>query len=124
MAETINDPFLDLEGEFEEVVLPGDTLSPDDQIQEAIGEQSLRKSYWRISFRRVQYGTYNNEPACLIVVDARFHAEDRKRHRFTWAKIAIDFRSNEDSVEIQKIVPDEANGVTVPEYHSSSWSIR
>ena len=124
MAETIDDPFLDLEGEFEEVVPEDDTLSRDDQIQEAIGEQSLRKSYWRISFRRVQYGTYHNEPACLIVVDGRFHAEDRKRHRFIWAKITIDFQDKEKSVEVQETVPEEAYGITVPEYHSSSWSIR
>lgn len=35
----------------------------------SLAEQGLRRTYWRITFRRVRYGFYQGSPVCLVVVD-------------------------------------------------------
>lgn len=116
--------FSDLEGSFEPVDIPTGQLSQPDFAQKTIAEQGLRKTYWRITFRRVQYGFYQGSPVCLVVVDGKFHPEDRQRHRFSWARIGIKFSSNKDPVEVLKVVPERAYGITVPEKRNSSWALR
>lgn len=115
----------DLEGYFEPAEARGVHLNEPQPVQEAIAEQQLRKTYWRLSFERVQFGRYQGKPACLLVVEARFAPEDRKRHRFTKVRIGLEFEGEEKGdIEVQRFAPEWARGVTVPEIHTSNWAIR
>ena len=121
--------FPGLEGYFEPAESPSFHLNEPQPVQEAIVEQQLRKTYWRLSFDRVQFGTYKGKPACLLVIEARFAPEDRKRHRFTKVRIGLEFEGGDDEkkkgdVEVQRIAPEWARGVTVPEMHTSNWAIK
>ena len=120
-----------LEGSFEpvELVTPRDQLTTHQpgELPRALAEEQLRKTYWRVIFRRVQYGTYNDKSACLLVIETKFHPGDRKRHRFTSASISVELGSDggeEEHVEVLKLAPERAYGITVPEHHSSNWAIR
>ena len=118
--------FADLSGTFDPTAPPDNHL--DDSIfTEAIAEQQLRKTYWRVTFKRVQYGTYQGSPACLLVVNAKFAPEDRRRHRFTWARIKVQFFGDDGGkspVQVVELAPEEAYGVTIPEVHTSHWALR
>ena len=115
----------DLEGYFEPEGAPGVHLNEPQPVQGTIAEQELRKTYWRLSFERVQFGRYKEKPACLLVVEARFAPEDRKRHRFTKVRIGLEFEGEEKSdIKVQQFAPEWARGVTVPEMHTSNWAIR
>ena len=115
----------DLEGYFEPVEARGAHLNEPQPVESAIAEQQLRKTYWRLSFQRVQFGRYGGKPACLLVVEARFAPEDRKRHRFTKVRIGLEFEGEEKSdVQVQQFAPEWARGVTVPEIHTANWAIR
>ena len=118
--------FADLSGTFSPIITRDGHLD-EYQLTEAIAEQQLRKTYWRVTFRRVQYGTYQGSPACLIVVDGKFAPEDRRRHRFTWARIKVQLLSDgggNSSVQVLKLAPERAYGVTIPEVHTSNWALR
>lgn len=115
--------FLDLEGDFEVVDEVQGQLDAG-SIQAAIAEQQLRRTHWRLSFQHVQYGVYYDEPVCLLVIEGRFHSEDRKRHRFTWLRVSAEFDGSGEAVEIEKFCPERAYGISVPEDRTSSWAIR
>jgi hypothetical protein len=88
----------DLEGTFEPVEASRDQL---DAIQnthleatrEIITEQELRKTYYKLAFKQVQYGTYCGKPACVLVV------------------------------EVLKFAPETVYGRSITEHHSSNWAI-
>ena len=118
-------PFPDLEGYFEPIEASEDHLSEPHPIQEAIAEQQLRKTYWRISFKRVQFGTYHGDPACLLVVEGKFAPEDRQRHRFIRVQISMEFLGEKkDEVKVKSFAPEWARGLTVPEVHTSNWAVK
>ena len=120
----------DLEGAFEPTTSSREQLSglyntPDEVTRTTITEQVLRKTYYRLSFQQVSYGTYDGSPACLLVIDAYFHADDSHRHRFTSVRINIEFlKSNpsDEQVEVKEIAPELAYGKSILEQHSTSWS--
>lgn len=115
----------DIEGYFEPVETQGAHLSEPQPVQEAIAQQQLRKTYWKLSFQRVQFGRYKGKPACLLVMEARFAPEDRKRHRFTKVRIGLEFEGDEKGdIQVQQFAPEWARGVTVPEIHTANWAIR
>lgn len=120
----------DLEGYFEPVETEGRHLSGPQQVPEEIAEQQLRKTYWRLSFERVQFGRYLDQyagelPACLIVVEARFAPEDQERHRFTKVNIGLSFEGEDKGdIKVQRFAPEYARGVTVPGVRTSNWAIR
>ena len=118
-------PFPDLEGYFEPLEALEGHLSEPQLVPKAIAEQQLRKTYWRVSFQRVQFGNFQGHPACLLVVETKFAPEDRRRHRFTKAQISMEFIGEQrDDVEVQAFAPEWAKGITVPEEHTSGWAIR
>ena len=115
----------DLEGYFEPITTQGAHLSEPQSVPEAIAEQQLRRTYWKVSFERVQFGRYLDIPACLLVVEARFAPEDRKRHRFTKARVGLEFEGEEKGdIEVQGFAPEVARGVIVPEVHTSAWAVK
>lgn len=117
--------FPDLEGHFDISESPGGHLDEPQLVQEAIAEQQLRKTYWRISFKRVQFGKYRGHPACLLVVEGKFAPEDRKRHRFVRVRISMEFSGEtKDQVQVRSFAPEWARGITVPEVHTSNWAIK
>ncbi|KAL6717721.1 hypothetical protein ACLMJK_005636 [Lecanora helva] len=120
-----NSPFKDLEGYFEPAKDPGGHLRESEPLDDGIAEQQLRKTYWRLSFKRVQFGEYQGRPACLVVVEIKFAPEDRKRHRFTKAQISLKFEGKEKKdVKVEGFAPEEVRGISVPETHTSNWVIK
>ena len=120
----------DLEGYFEPVEIQERHLSKSQLISEEIAEEKLRKTYWNLSFKHVQFGRYTDDvagplPACLIVMEARFAPEDRERHRFTKVTIGLEFEGDaRDDVKVRKLLPEYARGITVRKLHASHWAIR
>ena len=120
----------DLEGYFEPIETEGGHLSGPQLVPEEIAQQELRKTYWRLSFERVQFGRYFDQhagplPACLIAVEARFAPEDQERHRFTKVKIGLSFEGEDKGdIKVQRFAPEYARGVTVPGIRTSNWAIR
>ena len=119
-----SNPFPDLHGNFEVADLAEGQLDDAGSVQSAIAEQQLRNTHWRLSFNRVQYGSLHGEPVCLVVVEGRFHAEESKRHRFTWVRISAEFHGEQSPVEVLKLAPERAHGIHVPEERTSQWAIR
>lgn len=117
-------PFADLDGDFEVAELGEGQLDDAGSIQTDISEHQLRSMHWRLSFKRVQYGLLYHEPVCLVIFEAKFHAEERKRHRFTWARISVDFEGEQSPVEVLKLAPERAYGIHVPEERVSQWTLR
>ena len=114
--------FTDLEGNFELVDAPAGQL--DDIISPAIAQDELRRTHWKLAFRRVQYGTFRGQHACLLVIDGNFHAEDSGRHRFTWIRLKIGFKGSANPIEVLEIAPHQALGISVPEQRASNWTLR
>ena len=117
-------PFPDLDGSFEVVDPAEGQLDDDNSVQAAIAEQQLRNTHWRLCFKRVQYGSLHGETVCLIVVEGKFHAEESRRHRFTWVRISAEFKGEQSLVEVMKLAPERAYGIHVPEERTSQWSLR
>jgi hypothetical protein len=117
-------PFPDLDGSFEVAELAEGQLDDVGSIQTDIAEHQLRSMHWRLSFKRVQYGLLHREPVCLVVFEGKFHAEERKRHRFTWARISVEFKGEQSPVEVLKLAPERAHGIHVPEERKSQWALR
>ena len=92
-----------LEGTFEpaELETPRTQLTTNHpgELRRALAEEQLCKTYWRVTFQRVQYGTCNDKPACLLVIESKFHPGDRKRHRFTSASISVELSSDDGKEE-------------------------
>ena len=117
-------PFPDLVGSFDVAELVEGQLDVVDPVQSSIAEKQLRNTYWRLSFRRVQYGSFYGEPVCLVVVEGKFHAEESKRHRFTWVRISAEFKGDQHPVEVLNLAPERAHGMYVPEERMSHWAMR
>ena len=71
----------ELEGFLEPLeAIEGQLHSPDPEDEATrltITEQQLRKTYYQYTIRRASYRIYWGAPACLLVVEGRFHPEDR-----------------------------------------------
>lgn len=113
--------FADLEGNFELVDAPAGQLA---DIPAAIAQEQLRRTYWRLAFHRVQYGTFRDQHVCILVVEGAFHAEDSKRHRFTWIRLKVGFKGATNPIEVLGIAPHQAVGISVPEQRASNWTLR
>ena len=114
--------FAELEGNFE--LIDGNTGQLDDIISPAIAQEELRRTYWKLGFRRVQYGTHGDQQACLLVVEGNFHAEDSRRHRFTWIRLSVRFKGAASPIEVLEIAPHQAFGISIPEQPASNWTLR
>jgi len=121
----------DLEGTFEPVEAPGDQLDAIrnthlEATREIITEQELRKTYYKLAFKQVQYGTYRGKPACVLVVEVDLRAPERGRHRFKGVSIEVEFLKSsalDTSVEVLKFAPETVYGRSITEHHSSNWAI-
>jgi hypothetical protein len=119
--------FPDLEGDFD---LASESIGGQldaGSIQGAIAEQQSRRNHWRLRWQHVQYGVFQGEPVCLMVIDGRFHAEDPKRHRFTWLRISVEFAGSGlvgEPFEVKRYSPERAYGISVAEQRASSWALR
>lgn len=115
-----HDVFPTLEGEFVDV--DGSPAQLNGNITSAIAHERLSGAYWKLKFNHVQYGTFKGEPACVIVVEGDFHAEDR-RHRFSWIRLSVKFEGAISPVEVVSIAPREAYGISIQETRASNWSL-
>ena len=111
----------DLEAHFELVDAPAGQL--DDAISPAIAQEELHRTYWNLTFHRVQYGTFRDQHACVLVVEGKLHAEDSRRHRFTWYRLKIGFKGAASPIEVLGIAPHLALGISVPEQRASNWAL-
>lgn len=116
--------FPDLEGGFELVDLIDGQLNNGDSIARLNAQEELHRTSWRLTFHRVQYGTFGGTPACLLVVEGNFHAEESRRHRFTWVRVKVDLSQTGDPVEVLKMAPRQAYGIRIPEERTSNWALR
>lgn len=116
--------FPELGGGFELVDVFDGQLDDGDSIARLIAQEELHRTNWRLTFCRVQYGTFGGTPACLLVVEGKFHAEESRRHRFTWVRIKVDLSQTGDPVEVLKIAPQQAYGIKISEQRTSNWSLR
>lgn len=95
--------------------------------RDLITEQDINDSYYSLRFRQVKYGTWKNEPGCMLVMDGEFHSPPgSKRHRFKTATICLDFgraSTREEQVEIIGIEPGILYGKRTTENHKWQWSI-
>jgi hypothetical protein len=111
----------DLEGTFEPVEAPGDQLDAIrnthlEATREIITEQELRKTYYKLAFKQVQYGTYRGKPACVLVVEVDLRAPERGRHRFKGVSIEVEFLKSsalDTSVEVLKFAPETVYGRSI-----------
>jgi hypothetical protein len=62
---------------------------------------------FRAELERVQYGTYKDQPACLLTFTFLFQFNGQSRLRFQSAKITIRFRRGRSATASRQVVDDD-----------------